>query len=158
VSLLYQGYYYTIAKSKNGSEPSQDGPLPIGKSRDNRALRRLYSKLSNELENGPKYEGPPPRPLALRMISSATQYGRTFKTYLPTDFLQTAYWNSALRWFSEVHDVGRGIIDPDDAQERFGDRCLVAKRPLYVSQVGFFVFIFDDENGQMKLWSMSYID
>jgi hypothetical protein len=149
-SLLYQGYYYSLARSRNGSEPSEDLPKP--KSRASKRLFKLISNLEKEGDKGTKE--PQTRKDFERIIANAIYIGQQFRKYMSDAFLKSKNWKSAVHWFSDVHGVGGQVID----RERFADRCSAGKGPLYISQIGFFVFCFSEENGQLRLWSMSFID
>jgi len=149
-SLLFQGYYYSLARSRNGSEPSEDLPRP--KNHTGRKLLMLIAKLAKEQESDTTE--PMTRKDFERIIANAIEIRQKFRKYRSVAFLRSENWKSAVLWFSDVHNVGGKVID----RERFADRCSAGKGPLYVSQIGFFVFIFSEENGRMRLWSMSFID
>jgi len=155
-SLLFQGYHYSYALSRNGSEPAEfpDRTTALRYKPFRDSIRNIYCEFDSDDDNSVEVEKPPSRRTAKKMIASAQKTGRVFKKYLPRDFLRTKNWQSAITWFERVHKVGGQVID----REEFAEYCAAGKGPLFGSQIGYFVFIFAEEDGRMKLWSMSLID
>ena len=149
-SFLFQGYHYSYAYSRNASEPAEKPKASTTPT----AIRALYKEMVREDEKGRSDDGRLSRKDIDDDISNSDRATAIFRKYAPKDFLLTANWKSAVEWFGRVHDVGRQIED----RSRYNDRCGPGSGPIYVSQIGFFVFLFTEENTLLKLWSISFID
>lgn len=156
LALLSQAYYYSIAPSTNGSEPNIETAFAAKtKSPELKEFAALYVKYLKLL--GVERMGKSQRPQTAkdfdRLISDSDQLAVQFKKHAPKDILGTANWRSAIMWFDNVHDV-RQIND----RTRYADFCDSETGPIYVAQIGFFVLEFVEEGGELKLFTMSYID
>lgn len=147
-SLISQAYFYSYAPSENGNEPNIEKiTAPNG-----RKMRKVLSAFKSLSQGDSELKS---RSDFIKVRNRLRNATNIFRRNMPPDLLATKNWESAKLWFNQVHGVGGQVTD----RIRYIDRCPWTKGgPIYVSQVGFFVFDFVEEDGEMKLWTMSWID
>ena len=153
-ALLYQTYIFTVSPSKNGSEPEFESQFVAKHAPGIRRILAFLRKIEkSDEESGPGKHDPRSVRDFNKVIANSNRFAALLRRYMPRNALRSANWKSAVLWWEQVHGV-RKVAN----RERLSDWCPAGSGPVYVSQIGFFVFHFVEEKGKFKLWSMGYVD